>query len=99
MAKPKLAAPNPLSTRNAADSLRLAIETQFRRCTKPVPGGPFDATPLPWMQAMLQRGTDIDLLVVVLTRFQRLAEWALTGTFATQQLKTAVAAFKAAVPD
>jgi len=99
MAKPKLPAPHPLSTRNAADSLRLAIETQFRRCTEAVPGGPFDADPIPWMHAMLQRGTDVDLLVVGLARFQRLADWALAGTFATPQLQAAVATFKAAVPD
>lgn len=47
---------------------------------------------------MAQRGADVDFLVVVLYRFRRLAQWALSGAFATGQLQTDVAAFDAAVP-
>ncbi len=90
--------PDALSVRNAADILRLAIETQLSRCVEPVHGGPLDADPNPWMRAMAQRGADVDLLMVVLHRFRRLARWALSGAFATGQLQADVAAFDAAVP-
>ena len=79
--------------------LRLMIEAQLARCTEPVPGGPFDADPNPWMRSMAQRGADIDLLVVALFRFRRMAQWASTGAFATAQLNADVAKFDAAVPN
>lgn len=85
--------------RNLADILRLAFEAQFQRLTQEVPGGPFDADHVPWMQAMVQRGIDFDLFVVALARFQRLAEWTLEGAFVTGQLKVDVANFAATVPD
>lgn len=91
--------PNALSVRNAADILRLAIETQLSRCVEPVPGGPSTPTPNAWMRAMAQRGADVDLLLVVLHRFRRLAQWALSGAFATGQLQADVAAYDAAVPN
>jgi hypothetical protein len=40
----------------------------------------------------------LDLLVVALARFQRLADWATNGAFATAELHAAVANFRAAVP-
>jgi hypothetical protein len=51
------------------------------------------------MRAMAQRGTDVDLLVVVLYRFRRLAQWALSGAFATGQLQADIVAFDVAVPN
>jgi hypothetical protein len=98
-AKQQPTPPNALSVRNASDILRLAIETQLARCVEPVPGGPVDANPNAWMRAMAQRGADVDLLVVVLYRFRRLAQWALSGAFATGQLQADVAAFDAVVPN
>lgn len=97
-AKQQPTPPNAVSVRNAADMLRLAVETQLSRCVEPVPGGPLDADPNPWMRAMAQRGADVDLLVVVLYRFRRLAQWALGGAFATPQLQADIATFDAAVP-
>lgn len=64
-----------------------------------MPGGPLDADPKPWMREMAQRGADVDLLVVVLYRFRRLAQWALSGAFATGQLRADIVAFDAAVPN
>lgn len=98
-AKAKALQPNALSVRNVADVLRLMIEAQLSRCTEPVPGDPFDADPNPWMRSMAQRGADLDLLVVALFRFRRLAQWALGGAFVTAQLHAAVAKFDAAVPN
>lgn len=98
-AKKQSTRPNALSVRNAADILRLAIETQLSRCVEPVAGGPLDADPNPWIRAMAQRGADVDILVVVLYRFRRLAQWALSGAFATGQLQADVAAFDAEVPN
>ena len=90
--------PGALGVRNTADSLRLGIEAQLLRCTEAIPGGPLDADPDPWMRAVLQRSFDLDFLVVALARFQRLADWALEGAFATADLHAAVAKFRAAVP-
>jgi len=42
---------------------------------------------------------DVDLLVVVLYRFRRLAQWALSGAFATGQLQADVVAFDVGVPN
>lgn len=91
--------PNALSVRNFADILRLAIETQVSRYVEPVLGRPPDADPNTWMRAMAQRGADVDLLVVLLYRLRRLAQWALSGAFATGRLQADVAAFDAAVPN
>ncbi len=99
MAKVKATRPHALSVRNAADILRLQIETQHARCAEPIPGGPGDADPRPWMRAMAQRTADMDLLVVSLYRFRRLARWARRGTFATAPLRAAVATFDKKVPN
>ncbi len=60
MAKVKATRPHALSVRNAADILRLQIETQHARCAEPIPGGPGDADPRPWMRAMAQRTATFD---------------------------------------
>jgi hypothetical protein len=91
--------PSALGVRNAADMLRLMIDAQLSRCSEPVPGGPFDNDDNQWARTMSQRGADLDLLVVALYRFRRLAQWALGGPFATAQLKADVATFDAAVPN
>jgi hypothetical protein len=47
---------------------------------------------------VLQRLSDADFLVIALARFQRLAEWALDGAFATPSLRAHVNKFKSTVP-
>jgi hypothetical protein len=96
--KPQAMAPTALTVRNQADILRLAIERQHNRCNKAIQGSPSDADSQPWRRSALTRLADADFLVVALARFQRLAEWALDGAFATPQLRAAVDRFKAAVP-
>lgn len=94
MDRPQL---HPLSARNGSDMLRLAIDKQMERSCRAVPGGPFEPDPDGWARQMIQRATDLDLLVVLLHRFQRFAEL-VNRTWSSGRLVESLDAFAAAAP-
>lgn len=89
--------PDPLSVRNRADLLRLAIDRQHMRSTRPVmtPAGPSGTI---WSRPAVERMNDTDFMVNALWRLQLLAEWAASAQWATPQLRAEVRRFKKALP-
>jgi hypothetical protein len=89
---------DPLSVRNRADLLRLAIDRQHRRSTRPVTDAPAGLYVYLWSRTVVDRMADADFMVVALWRLQRLAEWAASASWATRELRDEIRRFKRAVP-
>ena len=98
MADLSLSPADPLSVRNRADLLRLAIDRQHQRSVRPVTDAPAGLYVHLWSRTVLDRMADADFMVIALWRLQLLAEWAAAASWAPRELRDEIRRFKRAVP-